>query len=585
MIAELRGRITELQQSLESQRSDSKATIQSLEERMSELQGELQEQRKLVAQQNAAMERLAEQSSGGNSGVPARDRYILWLLAGVNLLMLLAIIALWMRLRSVQSAPAAAEAAVGGGETVSSGGSTDPLTQANAQAAAGEFKQARSTLWDALAGDPQNWALYGRLLDLYEQEGDADQFEEVARRLFDQLGDQQPEWQEEIRTRGQRLKPDSPLFGAAAAAGGAAGAAAAPAFDFEGLDLESSEPAKGPASEESDESETDFQGASDESLEGPEEESFDLDFGDQDEESTAGEGSAEAAPSESPEEGLDLTFGEDEAEPASAPAEGVGEGAGSEEAGSGEAGIEEDEGLEFDLGIAEDSEEPQADSEAEPSPEADTEGTGEDDELVLSGWEADTGEEESAQGDDEGAGPGSTDNDLDLDLTEPDEGQATPGEGELDLDSLDWGESEEPADGTAEDGGSQEAEAEAPATATPADEEGGSGEDEGLDFELSGWGDEDEDLDEERAWSEEGPELEFGGEEGEEASSAAPDSTGESGSEGGQDEDEFEIKLDLAQAWIDMGDQESARGLLEEVQSRGGPQQQDRAKKMLDSLT
>jgi pilus assembly protein FimV len=44
------------------------------------------------------------------------------------------------------------------------------------------------------------------------------------------------------------------------------------------------------------------------------------------------------------------------------------------------------------------------------------------------------------------------------------------------------------------------------------------------------------------------------------------------------------IKLDLVAAYIDMDDKEGARELLEEILKEGGPQQQLRAKELLDSL-
>ena len=47
----------------------------------------------------------------------------------------------------------------------------------------------------------------------------------------------------------------------------------------------------------------------------------------------------------------------------------------------------------------------------------------------------------------------------------------------------------------------------------------------------------------------------------------------------------MEIKLDLVAAYMDMGDKEGARELLEEVIKEGGEQQQLRAEKLLTSLS
>lgn len=49
--------------------------------------------------------------------------------------------------------------------------------------------------------------------------------------------------------------------------------------------------------------------------------------------------------------------------------------------------------------------------------------------------------------------------------------------------------------------------------------------------------------------------------------------------------EEVNTKLDLVTAYLDMGDNEGARELLEEVLQEGGPGQQERAQKLLDSLS
>jgi pilus assembly protein FimV len=45
-----------------------------------------------------------------------------------------------------------------------------------------------------------------------------------------------------------------------------------------------------------------------------------------------------------------------------------------------------------------------------------------------------------------------------------------------------------------------------------------------------------------------------------------------------------EIQLDLARAYISMGDKEAARVILEEVGINGSEEQQEEAKKMLELL-
>jgi pilus assembly protein FimV len=50
------------------------------------------------------------------------------------------------------------------------------------------------------------------------------------------------------------------------------------------------------------------------------------------------------------------------------------------------------------------------------------------------------------------------------------------------------------------------------------------------------------------------------------------------------DMDEFETKLDLAKAYIDMGDMEAAKNAAEEVLEKGNDQQKEAARKIIDSL-
>jgi pilus assembly protein FimV len=47
---------------------------------------------------------------------------------------------------------------------------------------------------------------------------------------------------------------------------------------------------------------------------------------------------------------------------------------------------------------------------------------------------------------------------------------------------------------------------------------------------------------------------------------------------------DVDTKLDLVTAYIDMGDQEGARELLQEVLKEGGPTQRDKAQKLLNGL-
>ena len=52
----------------------------------------------------------------------------------------------------------------------------------------------------------------------------------------------------------------------------------------------------------------------------------------------------------------------------------------------------------------------------------------------------------------------------------------------------------------------------------------------------------------------------------------------------GGDADAASTKLELARAYLDMGDVEGARGMLEEVVSEGNPGQRAEAKRLLDEI-
>lgn len=48
-----------------------------------------------------------------------------------------------------------------------------------------------------------------------------------------------------------------------------------------------------------------------------------------------------------------------------------------------------------------------------------------------------------------------------------------------------------------------------------------------------------------------------------------------------EDVDEVTTKLDLARAYMDMGDNEGARNILEEVKSEGNPAQKKQAEELM----
>ena len=58
----------------------------------------------------------------------------------------------------------------------------------------------------------------------------------------------------------------------------------------------------------------------------------------------------------------------------------------------------------------------------------------------------------------------------------------------------------------------------------------------------------------------------------------------QSRSGGGNPEDEANTKLDLARAYVEMGDNDMARSLLQEVQKQGGERQKQEATALLQRL-
>jgi pilus assembly protein FimV len=53
---------------------------------------------------------------------------------------------------------------------------------------------------------------------------------------------------------------------------------------------------------------------------------------------------------------------------------------------------------------------------------------------------------------------------------------------------------------------------------------------------------------------------------------------------GDGEEDDVSTKLDLARAYVEMGDQDGARSILEEVVSEGNEGQKDEAQKLLADI-
>lgn len=108
----------------------------------------------------------------------------------------------------------------------------DPIAEADVYMAYGRDAQAEEILRDALTKDSTRHEVRMKLLDIYAARKDKTAFEEVAADLYASVGGKGPLW-EQAAYLGRGLDPDNPLYavpggaGVAAAAGVVAGAAAA----------------------------------------------------------------------------------------------------------------------------------------------------------------------------------------------------------------------------------------------------------------------------------------------------------------------------------------------------------------------
>lgn len=170
----------------------------------------------------------------------------------------------------------------------------------------------------------------------------------------------------------------------------------------------------------------------------------------------------------------------------------------------------------------------------------------------------------------------------------------------FDLSGLDLGEREEPSGDRLEDA-SEPREPEEKVSDDTFDlgdtaESRDSEEQEPLEFDLSDFETESESDSEAEDWmsdsagESEAPETRDAGPEsggGETTPDVGPDMGDESGGEAatGAGDDAVDTKLELAEAYMDMSDEEGAREMLEEVLGEGNEEQKKRAREILDKLT
>lgn len=250
-------------------------------------------------------------------------------------------------------------------------------------------------------------------------------------------------------------------------------------------------------------------------------------------------------------EGVDLDFGGDEATPEAVPAEAAGE------APTVDSSADDDNSLSFDLEL---DDEPVAEPKAEAAaaPAADAPG-GDDNSLEFDLGDFDLELDDADDGDTSKAEAPSSES---LPPAESDSGIES-----LDLDSLDMGPSNELSDDSLSTGGRNEPsldigdfgldELEAPAepAAEPLADDATERKEPTLDDDQAA-------------------ELDF-------ADLGLNDDSAESGISDG---DEASTKLDLARAYIDMGDNEMAKGLLDEVVAQGSDEQKAAAEELIQRL-
>jgi len=505
----------------------------------------------------------------------------------------------------------------------------DPISEAEVYMAYGRDAQAEEILKDAISKEPKRYELHLKLLEIYANRKDAAAFETLAGELYATLGTTDPIWRR-VAEMGRGLEPENPMYAATEESAGASASTSGPATAIQAaagaavaaaaLGMTSDAVAEEPAQEE------------------VQDNSLDFDLGmlaADDSESPAGiekddEGTAEieplpdldafaapAAETEQPqemvvEEPSDMGMEFELPEPAAAG--NVQLSAADLSLPEMEPAAEEVEEISFDLPALDTGEAAELSEELMPELEKTAEEPLASDlslpdltvkeapeeaieeisfdlpELTLPGTESPSEEEASAlQEMVESAAPAEgmapvTEFEMPETLEEPIELTAAPVEPPA-LELPEIAESVEPIP-TAEPESAPESEPSEPVIDEIAFEEPPKQEESALDFNF--------DLDvEPETPTEEAPtlaapipDLDLSGislDIGEPSPSAAEPAAEEITLSGTESSD-VDTKLDLVTAYMDMGDTEGARELLEEVLQEGGPQQRERAQKLLDSL-
>ena len=452
----------------------------------------------------------------------------------------------------------------------------DPIAEAEVYLAYGRDEQAEEILKEAVIKDPNRHQLREKLLEIYHQRNDIGAFETLAEELYAALEGRGGDLWDRVAGMGKTLNPDNPMF---TGEGVPAGMASAAPTDMDMLDMETTEEGDqgldmdmdldmGMGEGEAENSGLDFTPAEAASGDGGLDMGAGLDLGADlessgDDENSAIDFNLDGAgldfESSAADEGLSLDSAGDMS---------LDEGLSLDSAGdSTEGGLDfaSDEGLSLDAG-ADDS-----GLSFESTDEGLSFDAGADDGLSL-----------DAVGGDEGLSlEGIADDGLSLEAEGEDSGI------DFGLESADVGGAEELAATELVDSGSSNEEITWDNDDLGGDEAGG---DLALDMDMGAENSElvfeDDDTDSSLSFDSSdldsaSGELAFDADEGGVAVEAVAGDDA-----GGQPQwDETATKLDLARAYIDMGDAEGARSILDEVMAEGNEQQKQEAADLAAQIT
>lgn len=87
----------------------------------------------------------------------------------------------------------------------------DPIAEAEVYMAYGRDRQAEEILKDAISKEPKRYELHMKLLELYLNRKDTSAFEAIAGELYTSLGTSHPVWHK-VAEMGKQLEPDNPLY-------------------------------------------------------------------------------------------------------------------------------------------------------------------------------------------------------------------------------------------------------------------------------------------------------------------------------------------------------------------------------------